>query len=55
MSTPAFKKARGTEKQKSISLRLPKELWEKIENAKWIHKKSVNQLIVEALEKADWK
>jgi hypothetical protein len=49
---PAQEKPKTTHE---YSLRLPTALYDKIEAAKWARRKSVNSLIVEALEKVDWK
>jgi predicted HicB family RNase H-like nuclease len=38
----------------SVALRLPRELHERIENAKWKRHKSINALIVEALARVNW-
>lgn len=46
--------AQEKEATQKLVLRLPRSLWLKIVEAKWRNRKSVNQLIVEALEKVKW-
>lgn len=52
MSAGTFKAEKTGEPIKALSARIPLTLFEKIEADKWDQRKSVNQLIVEALEKA---
>lgn len=42
----------GSTKKHRYGLVMPVELWKRIDDAHWEQRKSVNQIIVEALEKA---